>query len=404
MKALVCDAHSIASLECVRSLGRRGVTVIAAGEPNSFPLASFSRHCAGYCTYASPLDGIDGFIGSLAALVEEEKPEAVILSTDRTMLPVSLKRERFGNEVSALLPADAAVRTACDKVATLEMASRLGVPAPRTAIIGGSGDLDRAESAMSPPFVAKPRASHSMEGGRVTSRRGVVFLGGGEELRSFYSRQGAVGKYPILQEWRPGICVGVSGVFDRGRPLALFSHRRIREEHPLGGRSSYCEGVEPDGRLCGYATSLLSELKWHGPAMVEFRVGEDGAVGLMEINGRLWGSLPLAVASGVDVPWLLYCMSSGVEGVRAAPYAAGRRGRYLLAEINRLIAVVRGRPAGWRGRFPTRVSAAAEFAGAFFREATYFALRRSDPAPGLRELGRFFGGLPARALHRKGKR
>ena len=35
--------------------------------------------------------------------------------------------------------------------------------------------------------------------------------------------------------------------------------------------------------------------------MVEFKVGPEGAH-LMEINGRIWGSLPLAVRAGMDFP------------------------------------------------------------------------------------------------------
>src|SRR5207302_298489 len=53
-----------------------------------------------------------------------------------------------------------------------------------------------------------------------------------------------------------------------------------------------------------YAVKLLEALDWTGLAMVEFKVGADG-VRLMEINGRIWGSLPLAVRSGVDFPAML---------------------------------------------------------------------------------------------------
>src|SRR3989304_2123387 len=46
---------------------------------------------------------------------------------------------------------------------------------------------------------------------------------------------------------------------------------------------------------------MLAGLGWTGLAMVEFKLAEDGAR-LMEVNGRLWGSLPLAVNSGRDFP------------------------------------------------------------------------------------------------------
>ena len=62
-----------------------------------------------------------------------------------------------------------------------------------------------------------------------------------------------------------------------------------------GGASSYRESVALDARLLEDSVRLLQALRWTGLAMVEFKVGADG-YHLMEINGRVWGSLPLAVA------------------------------------------------------------------------------------------------------------
>ena len=45
---------------------------------------------------------------------------------------------------------------------------------------------------------------------------------------------------------------------------------------------------------------LLDSIGYQGVAMVEFRRGSDGQDYFLEINGRLWGSLPLALHAGVD--------------------------------------------------------------------------------------------------------
>jgi predicted ATP-grasp superfamily ATP-dependent carboligase len=52
---------------------------------------------------------------------------------------------------------------------------------------------------------------------------------------------------------------------------------------------------------------LLSSLNWNGVAMFEFKYTTDSIYYLMEINPRLWGSLQLAIDSGVDFPKLLLC-------------------------------------------------------------------------------------------------
>jgi predicted ATP-grasp superfamily ATP-dependent carboligase len=51
----------------------------------------------------------------------------------------------------------------------------------------------------------------------------------------------------------------------------------------------------------------MKALRWSGVAMVEFKYDPaTGEAWLMEINGRFWGSMQLAVTSGVDFPWLVY--------------------------------------------------------------------------------------------------
>ena len=86
-------------------------------------------------------------------------------------------------------------------------------------------------------------------------------------------------------------------------------HRRIRERLVMGGPSTCAESVY-DSKLLDYGLRVLKNLKWHGVAMVEFKKDSiDGEFKLMEINPKFWGSLDLAIASGVDFPYLLYNMT-----------------------------------------------------------------------------------------------
>ena len=53
----------------------------------------------------------------------------------------------------------------------------------------------------------------------------------------------------------------------------------------------------------------MRALRYTGVAMVEFKVNaKTGEFVLIEINGRFWGSLPLAVAAGANFPLWLYQM------------------------------------------------------------------------------------------------
>src|SRR6185312_9651469 len=95
-------------------------------------------------------------------------------------------------------------------------------------------------------------------------------------------------------------------------------HERIHALPVTGGASTYRRSIEPPEALLRATDTLLSHLRWHGVAMVEFKVAPDGDFRLMEINPRLWGSLPLAVAAGTCAIWRAILSGTGNPGSNAA--------------------------------------------------------------------------------------
>ena len=131
----------------------------------------------------------------------------------------------------------------------------------------------------------------------------------------------------------------------------------------------------------------MRELRWTGLAMVEFRVGPRGPV-LMEINGRIWGSLPLAVKSGADFPLApgRSCTSARGCGARRAGGGprVGVRSRNLGLELVWIASVLRRQrrypflaaPRRARRRCARRCASPS-------RRDGFDVLCRDDPAPGI---------------------
>ena len=150
--------------------------------------------------------------------------------------------------------------------------------------------------------------------------------------------------YPILVQERitgPG-----EGVFllltDRGERVAAFAHRRLREKPPAGGVSTYRESIPLPRDLLGPAERLLADGGWSGAVMLEFKRSERSGRGyLMEVNGRLWGSLQLAIDAGVDFPVLLVRAALGERVQPVASYRVGIRTRWLWGDVDHLIARLR---------------------------------------------------------------
>lgn len=159
-----------------------------------------------------------------------------------------------------------------------------------------------------------------------------------------------------------------------------------------------CESVPADQHrdLMDKSIALLRELGWEGVAMVEYR--HDPATGesaLMEINGRFWGSLPLAYHAGANFPYLYYRLFGLGLPVDHAPYRAGVRCRYMVPETKRLARIlfaphkIPDRKVSFK-RGPELLSYLADFVRPRSR---YFVFDRRDPQPFLHDLGQMLKKL-----------
>ena len=142
-------------------------------------------------------------------------------------------------------------------------------------------------------------------------------------------------RYPVVQKRVSGEGWGVSCLYWRGERLASFTHKRLREKTATGGTSTLRESRR-NPLLESMAHTLLDKLGWHGLAMVEFKYDPVTLQGwFIEINPRLWGSIHLAIACGVDFPsWLYLVATEGTEKVRSLviPQLEGVVARWYLGD------------------------------------------------------------------------
>src|SRR6266516_3140513 len=146
------------------------------------------------------------------------------------------------------------------------------------------------------------------------------------------------GAFPVLLQRRvQGPGEGLFGLRWDGRMVATFAHRRLREKPPEGGVSVYRESIAPPAELVAAGAKLLALLGWQGVAMVECK--RDLATGryvFMEVNGRLWGSLQLAIDAGVDFPALLVACALGSHVPSVGSYRVGVRSRWFWGDVDHL--------------------------------------------------------------------
>jgi predicted ATP-grasp superfamily ATP-dependent carboligase len=383
-RVLVTDAGRGSAIAVIRSLGRRGLHVIAADHDRRSP-GLRSRYAAARVVYPDPAVDPAAAVAALHHEAAAGRVDLLVPVSDDVLLPLAAVRARFDGLCALAIPDDDALEQVCDKAATVALAQRLGVPVPRTVLVRTAPEALAAAPELGWPVVLKPAASRLLREQRV-ERFEVAYADGPAALERGMAR--FAGRCPVLlQEYRAGEGHGVELLVDRGVPRMAFQHRRLHEVPITGGASALREGVAVDPELLRHATRLMRALSFTGLAMVEFRVGPAGPV-LMEVNGRIWGSLPLAVKSGVDFPLGLAALYlgprlNGAGAPTAAEPVVGVRSRNLGLELVWIASVLR---RGRRYPFldaPRRRDGLAAALRIALPGDGYDVLSRDDPAPGI---------------------
>jgi predicted ATP-grasp superfamily ATP-dependent carboligase len=270
------------------------------------------------------------------------------------------------------------------------------VPIPRTALVRTADEAANAAPDLGWPVVVKPARSRVVRADGV-DRFEVTYADSPAALRRIMEQlEGRVDV--LLQEYRVGAGHGIELLLADGEPLLAFQHRRLHEVPITGGASALRESVPIDPAMLAHATALMRELRWTGLAMVEFLVG-DGAATLMEINGRIWGSLPLAVKSGADFPLGLAQLFTGQRPAAGPTPRVGVRSRHLRLELIWIASVLRGKRRYPFLSAPRRRAALAAALRLLNPRDGFDVLSREDPSPGLAEAAQVAGALLGKARH-----
>lgn len=389
MNILLTDGDNRATLALTRALGPAHRVIVGSVRERS--LASVSRFCHAGFAYPDPIHDQAGFVATLEQIVRRHSIDILVPITDITTFVVARNRHRFEPACRLPIPSLDILAKAADKAGVVRAAIDLGIPAPRTRFVEYREAAPRFPNDAF-PLVVKPARSR-VQVGHVWLATSVSYAFDHADLTRVLAALPDAAFPVLLQERIAGEGMGVFACYDRGRCIALFSHRRLREKPPSGGVSVLRESAPLDPVAAGYATRLLDHIGWHGVAMVEFKRDErDGAPQIMEINGRFWGSLQLAIDAGCDFPGLLLRIGEGAHVAPVPPYRVGVRSRWLLGDFDALLMLLFKRSE--REKLPpdrrSRSKALREFFNFSDPQTRLEILRRDDVRPWLLEALRWF--------------
>lgn len=300
LKILVTDGQNKNTLAILRDLGRDNQKYhleITSTFNKVITLSAYSKYCRKTHVLSVASEDIDSYAEKLLDLTKERTYDVLLPVGLWSYLATSKFKDRFSKYIHLVVPDWDKMRIAFNKDRTMKFAEDLGIPTPTTITISTDDDL---EDICEFPVVMKSSDGFL----RYCNNRSDL-------IKNFEVLQNKTNTKIIVQEYITGFGCGFYGVYDQGKLIAHFLHKRLWEFPQTGGPSAIAESYF-DERLLNYGKRLCDALDWNGPVMVEFKYdAEKDDYKLIEINPKLWGSLDLTIAAGVDVPRLLVDIAIG---------------------------------------------------------------------------------------------
>lgn len=311
-------------LSFVWSLGSRRIPVVAMDTWRS--PATFSR-------YGMPLVIPDPSAeeASLLALLQEigeglQTRGVMIPATDPFVLFMSKNSRSLSKHYDFNVADYETVLSLTNKRRQYESACRLGIPTPLT-MYPSEVSIEVVAREMSYPCILKPYFSHLwkryLDARRETRWGKVGIARSASELVETYGEMKKSGLDFLVQRVVPGnddlLYDMLTYLTSSSEPLAVFTKHKIRTWPLDFGVSSIAVGSwEPE--VASLGLRLVQGIKYRGVVSPEFkRDPVDGQLKLMEVNPRSILTTGLAVASGMDIPYIAYRDSKGdpVEEVKS---------------------------------------------------------------------------------------
>jgi carbamoyl-phosphate synthase large subunit len=288
--------------DAYRSLGMAGQIVAVDMDPLAPALQVADR------SYIVPRLTSPDYIPALVAICRREQVNLILPLIDPDIPVLAQNRHLIaatGARLAVVSPEAAAV--ANDKWLTARFFRGLELATPRSWL---PGETSLAEAGY--PLFVKPRGG--------SAARHTYTVDNARELAFFCEYIRA----PIVQEFLPGPEITSDVICDlAGEVLAVVSRQRIEVRW-----GEVAKGVTVhDPRITEACVRVAGALPAVGPITVQCMM-KQGVPYFTEINTRLGGGVPLAIAAGVDFPRYLLAKEAGLS-VEIPPLGSYQVGLYL---------------------------------------------------------------------------
>jgi len=328
---LILGAAARIAIPIARLLRRRcgvAVDVASVSSGDRFSSRAVRKFIALPNSQVSP----ERFSQRLLELVRAERYDMLFPVQDAALAATARNYDALSSLLHVACPPPRVLQRVLNKSFTLQVAEQCGISIPATYHVSKASDVE-GTAHLHFPVVLKPaekKGSEKVKALYFFTREALITWLAAPSPEEF-----------LLQEYCPGVGVGIEMLIHQSGCIAAFQHRRLKESPPTGGVAVMAIAEEPDPQLVAASLRLLRALEWEGVAMVEFR--KDPATGnavLLEINGRYWGTTGLALCAGMEFPVYQWQLAHGQSPSIPKAYKVGTRWRWTAGYLSRLHSVL----------------------------------------------------------------
>lgn len=335
---LIPTGREMKSYGCMRSLHRAGVDTVVASELERIPHFS-SRYCSERVRLPSPWTDLIGYRDGLLEVAARPEVRTIVPVRECDVYLFARYAEAFEEHVSLVAPPMSTLERGHDRIRLAGAADSAGVPYARTEPLSTVADWNVDAVVKSRYNILTDAYCSEFDAGEAAEVNQVTFLPAEEspdptELREGFRHE------PIVQEFVPEADKHLyCALWDEGEPLATYQHKQIRKVSWVGGggvyrKSAFSQDVDE------MATRLLEELDWNGFACIEYiKDADTGEWKFLELNPRVWLSLPEAVRAGVDFPKFYWQAANGDTGPFDVTYPIGMPCHISYGELKHLMSI-----------------------------------------------------------------
>ncbi|MCP4184861.1 MAG: hypothetical protein GY761_16335 [Hyphomicrobiales bacterium] len=366
------------TLFIARQLKHQGARVISGLEGCDLG-AEYSRYVDETWDHCPVEQDPKAFIRALEQYVRSRKDISIILPVSEEFCrAIANHKPDLPDTIIVAMNDAELVKTCLDKTRMLDLCSAIGVPVAPYVLVDNADDLQRAETDIGFPMVARPSISASR-----INREKAVRIKNSTDLSQLHANWNENWGGLIVQKQVSGLRNNIFFAARNGEVCRLLQTKILRTDR-FDGSGLAVEGmtVEPDARLVRYTEALAKKLDYSGIGCAQFLVDDvTGEVCFLENNPRFSGSHVISEYCGLDLIGfqiaLAQCTLEQQESRQQG--VVGVRYGWMSGDLNGLRHAVRGGKIDATGAVNWFFKALRNG----FTSDVDMVLRWDDPLPGL---------------------